>query len=289
MLQGLVSLLLTLNTGITPLESDRNAFNMADLLEVHPVPTQKPWTIAPVVDSKAALIMDLNTGILLYEKGAHEPLPMASLTKIMTAILILEDHTLNETVFVQRNFRELEGVKIGLTTGEELSVRELLTALLVRSSGDAAEALAEHHSGSVEAFVAKMNEKAIELGLKNTMFENPVGLDGETQYSTAFELAFLTRYALHFQEFRRIVQLPSATITSAAGTRYSFQNTNKLLGGYLDVRGVKTGTTDGAGPSLIGLVNGRNNQQVLAVSLNSPDRFGEMASMLDWALRSYQW
>jgi len=234
--------------------------------------------------------MDVDTGAVLYEKDSQTALPMASLTKIMTAILILENHDLSEVVTVEADFSQELGVRIWLYQNEKITVGNLLIALLVRSAGDAALALANFHSGSVEAFVSEMNAKLSELNLSGTHFMGPIGLDHEGQYSTAHDLAMLTKYALRFPDFRRIVKLDGATITSTDGKiQHSFVSTNYLLNSYLDIEGVKTGTTEAAGQSLVNLARNKSGNEIISVLLNSPSRFQENKSIIDWIFRTYQW
>ena len=182
------------------------------------------------------------------------------------------------------------GVKIWLRQYEQITVGNLLIALLVRSAGDAAFALAEHHSGSVDAFVNEMNERAKVLNLKNTHFTNPVGLDNDEHYSSVFDLAILTKHALKFRSFRNIVRMKEATIASVDDKfKHSFNSTNYLLNSYLDIQGVKTGTTDAAGESLINLALNDGGHEIISILLNSPNRFQENKSMIDWVFRSYEW
>lgn len=265
-------------------------FDATSLLEVSPIPTLKHEALKPDIEAKAAIIMDYDTGLVLYNKNMREEMPMASLTKIMTAILILEDHDLSEVVTVGSSFPDLEGVRIWLRRGERLTVHDLLKAILIRSAGDAALALAEHHSGSVEEFVQAMNERAKELNLIHTQFANPVGLDDDGHYSSAYDLAILSKYALHFPTFRAIIRMNEASISSVDDKfHHYFESTNYLLNSYLDILGVKTGTTEGAGKSLINLARNDRGHEVIAVLLNSPARFQENKSMIDWAFRSYEW
>lgn len=271
-------------------DTSATAFNPVDLLQASPIPVLKHEAIEPDIKAKAGLIMDYDTSLILYAKNMDTPLPMASLTKIMTAVLILDHHDPSEVVTVQSNFGTVEGVKISLQKGEKLTVDDLLKALLIPSAGDAAMALAEFHSGTVEKFVAQMNERAHSLNLFHTHFINPIGLDADNHYSSAYDLAVLTKYALHFKEFRNIVKLKSASITSIdSGMVRTLSSTNYLLGSYLDILGVKTGTTDAAGESLINLAQNDGGHRVIAVLLNSPDRFQENKSMIDWAFRSFEW
>jgi len=266
------------------------SFDETSLLELSPIPKLKHESLEPDIEAKAALIMDYDTGILLYEKNIHEKLPMASLTKIMTAILILENHDLDEIVAVESDFAGLQGVRVWLRQYERLTVESLLKALLIRSAGDAAIALSDFHSGSVEAFVDAMNRRAKELNLSNTHFKNPIGLDEDDHYSSAYDLAHLSKYAMNMRAFRNIVRLDGATIKSVDGRfSHSFESTNYLLNSYLDILGVKTGTTDAAGASLINLARSDSGHEVIAVLLNSPQRFQENKSMIDWAFRSYSW
>ncbi len=280
------------STGTNPGFDDSliKSFDETSLLEINPIPRLKQKSLAPDIQAKAAIIMDYDTGILLYEKNINEQLPMASLTKIMTAILIMENHDLDDIVTVKSDFKDLEGVRIWLKQNEKLTVESLLKALLIRSAGDAAIALAEYHSGSVEAFADAMNVRAVELNLNNTNFKNPIGLDEDDHYSSAYDLAQLARYAMKMREFRDIVRLDSATIESVDGRfSYNFESTNYLLNSYLNILGVKTGTTAGAGQSLINLARNDAGREVIAVLLNSPSRFQENKSMIDWAFRSYLW
>ena len=292
--RSLISLLFVANINTGNIQNNENLiqknFNEVDLLEVYKVPKKKKIAIKPVIDAKSALLIDLNTGIVLFEKNSDKRLAMASLTKIMTAVVILESHKLNEVVTVKDAHRNDDvGVRIWLYNGEKITIENLLIGLLVPSGGDAALALAEYHSGSVEEFAKEMNKKAKELGLKNTQFKNPIGLDEDGHYSSAKDLATLTKYALKFKTFRSIINIQHANIKSTNGKiDHDFHNTNYLLNGYLDIRGVKTGTTDEAGESLINL--GRNNgNEVLTILLNSPNRFQESKVMIDWAFSNYRW
>ena len=292
MIRSLTTLLLLAN--VTPVDLPPTLSEPLALqggwIEVQPIPHLKKDHVAPEVQARAALLIDNATGLVLYEKNADESLPMASLTKIMTAVMILEHHQLDEVVTISSNYADLEGVKIFLHQGEQMTVGSLLQALLLPSAGDAAMALAEYHSGSVEAFVEEMNQRAKSLNLMHTHFKNPVGLDEEGHVSTASDLAQLARYAMHFSAFRNIVNQPSAAIESVDGRfSYALTNTNRLLASYLDVLGIKTGTTDEAGESVINLARNEQGHEVLSVLLNSPDRFQESKSMLDWAFRSYLW
>lgn len=269
-------------------------FDPVDLLTVSLIPKSQNVSVEPVVEARAAILMDLESGVLLYKRNPYERMAMASLTKIMTAALILESHDLNEIVTIRDDYNQLGekdlGVRIWLQQYEKITVENLLIALLVRSGGDAALALAKYHSGSVEAFVDAMNKKAEGLNLKGTHFVNPIGLDHVDHYSTAFDLAILTKYALRSKDFRRIVQMPRATIKSVGEkVTHEFESTNYLLDSYLDIQGVKTGTTDAAGESIINLARNNKGREVIIVLLNSPERFQESKRIIDWSFRNYSW
>ena len=271
-------------------------FDMETLLDVQAIPLQKSTSVPIQIGAEAALLMDSDTGIVLYEKNGYKSLPMASLTKIMTAILIMESHELNEVVTVTSNYSQMTedqlGVRIWLRQYEKITVENLLIALLVPSAGDAALALANHHSGSADAFVKEMNKKAKILNLQYTNFTNPIGLDHKDHYASAYDLAILTKYALHNADFRRIVLMPNATITSTDGNiTHQFAGTNYLLynNNGLDIRGVKTGTTLMAGQCLINLVRDANGKEVIVVLLDSPERFTESKQLIEWVFKNYLW
>lgn len=269
------------------------AFDETRLLEVSRIPQKAKVASQPIIQAKSALLMDVSTGLPLYEKNIYQPLPMASLTKIMTALLILESHNLDEVVNVEDDFSNYGevGVKMWLQQHEKMTVENLLIGLLVRSAGDAAVTLAKFHSGSVEAFVDKMNQRAQLLRLTQTHFQNPIGLDHPDQYSTAFDLAILTRYALRNPDFRRMVELDRAIPSSVDGRiQHPIDSTNYLLNSYLDIRGVKTGTTDAAGASLINLaVHPNGDAEVISILLDSPERFQESKRLIDWSFRNFYW
>jgi len=292
------------------------------LLETTAVPEKREENIAPVIDAKAAIVVDLNNGLILYEKNIHEPLPIASLTKLMTAIIILEENDNTEVVKISRNVSQTEGSKIWLAEGEKITVENLLFAALINSANDAAVALAEHNSGSVDAFVTKMNNRTTEIGLLNTNFINPTGLDEDppiqptnttpdesneettdsteivetetpsvqSNYSTAYDLTLLGRYAYGKSFVRRAVTKKELEIASTnEGLTHKLKNTNELLGTYLNVLGLKTGTTDTAGACLIAIIENEDGNNILTIVLNSPARYSETKLLADWTFRTYIW
>lgn len=297
MLRSLISLLIIAGLNTTALSnfSTAESFNINTLLSVHVIPISTNLSAQMQAGAKAALLMDLDTGIILYEKNGYESLPMASLTKIMTAVLILGSHKLDEVVTVKDNFSGMTedelGARAWLRQYEKITVENLLIALLVPSAGDAALALAKYHSGSVDTFVKEMNQKTKTLNLQNTNFTNPIGLDNASHYASAYDLAILTKYALRNADFRRIVRMPNAAITSADGKiKHSFLGTDSLLkDSSIDVRGVKTGTTIAAGQCLINLAYNTNGKEIIVVLLGSSDRFTESKQLINLVFNNFLW
>ncbi|MCD8036795.1 MAG: D-alanyl-D-alanine carboxypeptidase [Clostridiales bacterium] len=221
----------------------------------------------PDVKALGAVLIDGESGRILWEKNADEQLANASTTKIMTCILALESGKLDETVTVSSNAAAQPKTRMGLSEGEEIKLRDLLYALMLQSSNDAAVAIAEHISGSVEEFCGSMNDKAAELGAVNTNFETPNGLDSDNHYSTAYDMAIITRYALQNEEFREIINTRQVTIKSDRCT-YTVVNKNRLLSEYSGAIGVKTGFTGKAGQCFVGAAE-RNGMTLISVVLGS--------------------
>lgn len=228
----------------------------------------------PILSASGAILIDADSGQELFSIAPDERRPMASLTKIMTALLILENHEMNDTVIVPPIAEEIKGSTIGLTAGQNFSVRSLLYALLLPSANDAAYTFAVFDSRSISTFVKHMNERAQSLGLKNTHFANPAGLDNPEQYSTPRDLAWLTIAALKNKDFATIVGTRSARIVASDGKEYSLKNTNEMLQYNANVFGVKTGTTDKAGECLIILFTERDHSYLL-VLLGSSERYAD--------------
>ena len=219
-------------------------------------------------------------GRLLWSGAAEQRLPPASLTKLMTALLVLERGGLDELVVVSRGASRETGTRIGLKAGENLRVRDLLAAMVIRSANDACRALADHVS---TAFVFRMNQRAEKLGLRNTRFTDPCGHDSEGQYSTAADLARLAERVMQHQEYLRLARLPRLSIaTLDGGRRIAFHNTNALIGRYDGALGLKTGYTERAGNCLVALAE-RDGVRVLAVMLNSPHRWWSAVGLLNHA------
>jgi len=218
---------------------------------------------APEVEAHGAILMDAYSGRILWEKDAHKPLAMASTTKIMTAVLALEQGKLDDIVTVSKRAQDAPRVKMYLSKGEEISLSGLLHALMMQSSNDAAIAIAEHISGSVEEFCNAMTEKAHELGATNTFFATPNGLDAENHQSTAYDMALITRYALRNTMFLEIINTEHKQVTSSH-TSYSITNKNRLLHEFEGANGVKTGYTGKAGYCFVGAAK-RDGMQLISV------------------------
>ncbi len=236
------------------------------------------------INARSAIVIDYESGRILYEKYAYQKRPMASTTKIMTAIVALENGNLDDIVTVSRNAASIWGSTINLTTGEQVSFRELMYGLLMRSGNDAAIAIAEHIGGSVDSFLEMMNEKAKEIGALNSNFTSPHGLDGTGHYSTAYDMAIIARYALSNAVFNDIVK----TKTIQVGKRF-MSNTNEMLTGYEGADGIKTGYTGKAGRCLITSAT-RDGRRYIAVVLFCDSRNHRALSskkILDYAFENY--
>lgn len=221
----------------------------------------------PDTNSRACVVIDRNTNTVLYGKNESQKRKMASTTKIMTATIIIENCNLDEAIEVSKKAAGTGGSRLGLKTGDKITIRDLLYGLMLRSGNDAAVALAEYTGGSIEGFAELMNKKASELGLTNTHFESPHGLDSDEHYTTAYELALLSNYALNNATFAQIVGTKGYTIT-INGYPKQLSNTNELLGNLEGVYGIKTGFTNGANRCLVTACK-RNDMDIICVVLGS--------------------
>lgn len=236
---------------------------------------------APSDSAKCAILMDADTGRILYAKQSDQRCLIASTTKIMTAIVVLEHCGLDEVYEIPPAATNVEGSSIYLQAGERLTIRELLYGMMLHSGNDAAVAFALACSDSVPEFVDLMNIKAQQLGLHNTHFENPSGLDGETHYSTAADLARLTQYALKNPDFAEIV----STKTIRIGER-TFTNHNKLLWSVDGAIGVKTGYTKAAGRILVSAAE-RNGRRLIAVTISDGNDWQDHKNLYDYGFAQY--
>lgn len=221
----------------------------------------------PTTNSRACVVIDRNTNTILYGKNENQKRKMASTTKIMTATIIIENCNLNDTIEVSKKAAGTGGSRLGLKTGDKITVKDLLYGLMLCSGNDAAVSLAEHCSGSVDGFAELMNSKASSLGLTSTHFETPHGLDSDGHYTTAYELAKLTNYALKNETFAKIVGTKNYTVT-INGYPKNLSNTNELLGVLSGVYGVKTGFTNGANRCLVTACK-RDDMDIICVVLGA--------------------
>ncbi len=241
----------------------------------------------PEVSARSAALLDVASGRLLYEKDAHRRMPIASVTKIMTAIVAIEHGNLSDRVRVSSRAEGVEGSSIYLKAGEKIPLEHLLYGLMLRSGNDAAVAIAEHVGGSVEGFVYMMNEKAEYLGLSNTHFANPHGLDHPDHYSTAADLARLTAYAMRNSTFRKIVSTEVKTVPWPGETWHrKWYNKNKMLRYYRWADGVKTGYTIQARRTLVSSAN-RDGRRLVSVTLNAPDDWNDSMRLLEFGYREF--
>lgn len=236
------------------------------------------------VSAKSAIVMCMDTNEVLLEKSAMLKLPMASTTKIMTALILAEQPDLSKTVKVTKQMVTVEGSSMGLLEGDAVSYRDLLYGMLLASGNDAANTTAYVIGGSIKGFAKIMNQKAAELGLKNTSFVTPSGLDDENHYTTAYDLALLASAALKNKVFREACSSKIATLYFGNPPyRRTLTNHNKLLGNYEGLIGVKTGFTKKSGRCLVTAVE-REGKRVIVVTLNAPDDWNDHKSLLDYGL-----
>lgn len=241
-----------------------------------------PAGAAPAVSARCGILMDAATGRVLWEQRANEQSLIASTTKIMTGLLIAEQCDLASEVLVNDDAVGVEGSSIYLKKGEILTVEELLYGMMLHSGNDAAAALAIYCSGSLESFAELMNRKAEELGLSQTSFANPHGLDSKENYSTARDLAKLTCFAMENPVFAQVVSAKTCSV----GER-TFTNHNKLLWRYDGAIGVKTGYTKAAGRILVSCAE-RSGRRLIAVTISAPNDWNDHISLLNHGFSSYE-
>ncbi len=243
----------------------------------------------PVPGADAAIVVDGRDGDVMFAKNANERQSIASTTKLMTALLTLEGARPRDVFTASDYVAAPVESQIGLRPGERMRVSDLLVALLLESANDAAATLAEGVSGSVDEFVADMNERAAELGLEDTSYANPIGFDDPLNYSTASDLATLTRELLRRPRFARVVDMPEAELDSGARPR-TIDNRNTLVAAHPFVTGVKTGHTLGAGYLLIGSATGRG-ASVISVVMGEPSeaaRDSDTLKLLRWGIGRFR-
>ena len=235
------------------------------------------------VSAKSAALYEPTSGEFIYSKNKDAPLPMASTTKIMTALVALREcDNLEEEIEIEERAVGIEGSSAYFAGGEIFTLSDLLHIMMLRSANDAAYQIAYSVSGDIDSFAELMNETAKDLGLKNTSFTNPAGFDNENHYTTAGELAIITAEAMKYREFSDIVAKKSYTATDiASGEGKLFVNHNKLLSMYDGCVGVKTGYTKKSGRSLVSAAT-RDGVTLIAVTINAPNDWSDHEKMLDY-------
>lgn len=241
------------------------------------------------ISAQSYCVLDSVTGRVLYESNAHQQMGMASTTKIMTALVALEMGTLSDVATVSAKASRTEGSSLYLKPGEKMTLEDLVYGLLLQSGNDAAIVIAEHIGGSVEEFAGLMNQKAKEIGANDTSFQNPNGLDAEGHYTTAYDLALITRRALKNDTFAKIAATKSykVKVIGGDGRTIYLTNHNKLLNSLAGCDGVKTGFTKKTGRCLVSSAT-RNGWQAICVTLNAPNDWKDHTALLNQAFDGYQ-
>ena len=240
------------------------------------------------INSRSCIVFDRNSYMILYGKNENSQVKMASTTKIMTAIIVIENGNLKDTVEVSKKAASTGGSRLGLKAGDKITVHDLLYGLMLVSGNDAAVCLAEHVGGDIEGFANLMNKKASELSLTNTHYESPHGLDSDGHYTTAYELAVLSDYALKNGTFSKIVATKSYTVT-INGYPKNLSNTNELLGNLNGIYGIKTGFTNGANRCLVTACK-RNDMDIICVVLGADTkkfRTQDSIKLIEFAFKNY--
>lgn len=257
--------------------------------------TENESTVKLADNSRSAVLIERDTGAILYNKNMDEKLPPASMTKIMTMLLIMEaldkgEITINEKVRTSEHAASMGGSQIFLEPGEEMTVDELLRGIAIASGNDASVAMAERIAGSEEAFVEMMNKKVKKLGLKNTHFANPTGLPAKDHYSTAMDMAIMAKELLKYEKITRYTGKYEDYLRENTDKKFWLVNTNRLVKFYPGVDGLKTGFTNEAKYCLTATAK-KDNMRVIAVVFGAPspkDRNAQISNMLDYAFSHYK-
>ena len=261
-------------------------------VDIAPIPIFVGATTDQITEPKTSadsiLVLDVPSASILYQKNSHAVHAPASTTKLMTALLIRESYDLSQTI-VAPFVPSIGGARVNLVSGKVYSVYDILQAMLIPSANDAAYILAAQYPGGVSAFVDRMNEKAKEIGMNQTQFENPAGFDDIVHRTTAYDLALLSLEIMKDPVLAHIVGTQTALITDQDKTvKHSLQTTNQLLGVVPGIVGIKTGTTSQAGEVLISEYVS-DSREILMVVLGSENRYADTTEVLDWVLTSYEW
>ena len=246
-----------------------------------------PITVKGIETSaRSAILMDIDSNRILYEKNIHEVRSVASISKIMTAVIAIESGKLNDKVVIGDEIKASYGSGIYIQVGEEMTLRDLLYGLMLRSGNDAALAIAKYVGGTVDSFVKMMNEKAKEIKMTNTTFNNPSGLDQEKgNYSTAYDMAILTSYAMKLDDYKTITGTKKYTLKTNKNT-YSWINKNKLLRLYKYTTGGKTGFTEIAKRTLV-TTDSKDNTNLVVVTLNDGNDWKDHQTLFEYGFYNY--
>jgi len=238
----------------------------------------------PEISANNAVLIEQSSGRVLYDRQANEKQSIASITKIMTAIVAIASGKMDEKTTISSNAVHTEGSSIYLKEGDKVKIEDLVYGLMLRSGNDAAVAIAEHIGGSVEGFVFLMNQKASWLGMTNTQFDNPHGLDSDNHYSTAYDMGMLMRYAMENDYFKKVTGTSSF---QSENTSYPWKNKNKLLTSlYEHTTGGKTGYTKHTGRTLVSTAE-KDGMELIAVTLDAPNDWEDHISLFEWGFENY--
>ncbi|MBI4037930.1 D-alanyl-D-alanine carboxypeptidase [Candidatus Curtissbacteria bacterium] len=262
--------------------------SLEDVPKLQPFPVKVQNFKPPSsLSTRSTVVIDAKTGIVLFEKEPNLRHLPASTTKLMTALVALEKCSPGDIVTVKTINKD--GTQMGLELGDKITVENLLYGMLINSGNDAAYALATSCAGSLREFTIAMNQKAKELGMTNTKFDNPAGFDSRSQFSTAKDLAKLAKVAVANPLLAKIVSTQTTVVNDTNGTKtYLLENVNKLLGQVEGLEGIKTGQTEGSLEILLSKTT-RNGNTIIIAILGSEDRFGETKSLIDWTYQNYNW
>jgi len=254
------------------------------------IPILDSNVVRPTVSAKSALVYDTSSSRFLYDKNTEMKVPIASLTKIMTAVVVLENLGSDDIVTIAENSIRVDGEKQDLYLGEKMSVRNLLKLMLIESSNDAAYALANHAEKQGINFIGVMNTKARAIGMGDTIFNDPAGLN-DNAHSTVMDLAKLVEYSLSYKEIWDISSEKTAIVESSdERIKHAITSTNRLLGMIKDIIGGKTGFTDGALQCMILVTSVPNYPgKLISIVLGSQDRFGDTQKLIEWTRTAYRW
>lgn len=275
----MLEILLAIYLNITELKvspQETNFFTVAK-----PINDSKPF-----LNSDAAIIYNQNTNQILFQSNQEEKLPIASLTKLMTAHIILQEHSLEEIVTIPREALNPKGSTMNLQAGERITVENLLKGLMINSANDAAIALSLHNAKTLEDFSDKMNLYANNLQMKNSHFDNPMGFDSPKNYSTALDILKLSRVTAQNPFLQEVSNIKSTKVKSSNNlTTHLLTNTNKELQNFQNINGLKTGTTQEAGQCLVSTTE---EDKLITIVLGSTNRFQDTKTMIDWARNNFK-